>query len=94
MKDERFDILLELAKRGRPEPSAEAPYGFASRVAARWAEAPKQASLADLWERLCWYGAGVSLAALVFCASFTPSASQPNAFEMLLSVPEISRDTF
>ena len=94
MKDERFDTFLELARRGRPEPSAEAPYGFASRVAARWAGAPKHPSLADLWERLCWYGAGVSLAALVFSASFAPPTSQPNAFEMLLSVPEISRDIF
>ena len=94
MNDERFDTLLELARRGRPEPSTEAPYGFATRVAARWTRAPKPPSLADRWERLCWYGAGVSLAALVFSASLAPSASQPNAFEMLLSMPEATHDTF
>ena len=86
--------LIAAARKARaPQaaPPADAPFGFATRVAARWADARGRASHGELWERFCWWGASVSVA--VCLAAFTYQAVTPerNAFDLLLEIPAASQ---
>jgi type VI protein secretion system component VasF len=51
--DELLKQLLRTAHAPRVEPPAEAPFGFSTRVAARWAGQSRAVSQLRLWERLC-----------------------------------------
>src|SRR5262245_44393913 len=66
-----------------PPPPSEIPFGFCSRVAARWADAPRR-SFADFWERLCWWGAGVSVAVCLVAFAAHSLQPEPNPFDVLL----------
>ena len=91
----RFHQFLDLARRGRPVAPLEPPLsGFASRVAARWSAAPRTPSVGELWEKLCWWGAGAAVAVCVLSALIPPPASEPTAFDILLSVQPSSDSTF
>jgi hypothetical protein len=60
--ERRFERLLELARRGRPKETPETRFGFATRVAARWAsESPANDALI-VWERLTRWGLAGTLA--------------------------------
>jgi hypothetical protein len=55
------------AQRGLADPAPAAPFGFATRVVARWRSMPMP-SLAVLWQRLAWRvlgGVAVALAAML-----------------------------
>lgn len=51
--DELLQRMLGAAREPRAETPAEAPFGFANRVAARWAEHPRSVGGLPLWERWC-----------------------------------------
>ncbi|HZO86525.1 MAG TPA: hypothetical protein VFC26_14995 [Verrucomicrobiae bacterium] len=72
-------------------PESEAPFGFATRVAARWA-AQRRASAADVWQRLCWWGATASIAICLFSAVYRATLPEPNAFDLLLEQPVMEAD--
>ncbi|MCX6956221.1 MAG: hypothetical protein NTV51_29150 [Verrucomicrobia bacterium] len=58
--------LLRTARESPPEPPAGPPLGFATRVAGRWAAAPRSAYPWAVWERLCLRAAGaMTVAALI-----------------------------
>ena len=66
------DLLARQLRRARenpPAPPAEPPaFGFATRVAGRWAGARRTPSARSVWERLCLRAAGgMTVAALVVC---------------------------
>jgi hypothetical protein len=71
-----FDKFLAAARRGQRESRAEIPFGFATRVASRWA-ASKEDRLA-LWERLARWGAlsaSVIAIAVAVCARDNSSSN-------------------
>jgi hypothetical protein len=51
--NELLQRMLRAAREPRVETQEEAPFGFASRVAARWAAPPCSVGTLPLWERLC-----------------------------------------
>ncbi len=58
--------MLRASREPRTETRAEAPSGFASRVAARWTGQPRSAWVLPLWERWCGrVAAGMAVAAVV-----------------------------
>jgi len=92
---DRLDKFLGLARKGRhqesPGPVSEsAPIGFATRVAARWAETPK-GSVADAWERLAWWGGGLAAAACVFAITLHRPEPEPTGFDLLLREPAVEQ---
>ena len=60
------------------------PFGFSTRVAARWVAVRGPSNQANLWERLCWWGASVSVA--VCLTAFVSQSFQPegNPFDPLM----------
>lgn len=87
----RLARLLTLARKAGAELTSElpaSPPGFAARVAARWARPDAHGpSVADLWERVCWWGAGAAVAVTVLAVSYQGGAPEPAAFDLLLAVP-------
>jgi hypothetical protein len=64
--DDLLKRMLRAARVPRVETTEAAPLGFATRVAARWAQSPREAALLPVWERLCGRAAaGMAVAALV-----------------------------
>jgi hypothetical protein len=61
-----------------------APFGFSTRVAARWAAARGRSSPVDAWERLSWWGAGASVALCLLVFVGQSSQPDPNPFEVLI----------
>jgi hypothetical protein len=85
--DDKFERFLERARRGRPAEAPEPPFGFATRVAARWAAQGASSDPLLVWERLTRWGlAGalaVCLAVLAVGRDSLRAQSTPNALEAL-----------
>jgi hypothetical protein len=87
----RFERFLELARRGRPPQAEPAPFGLATRVAARWTSAGASDPI-FVWERLTRWG--VVVACAVFLTTLAVSrksfeaASAPTALERFAGVVE------
>ena len=80
-------LVVAARKAHAPQPAdklAVAPFGFATRLAAFWAAKPRRLNWTDAWERLCWWGAGASVA--VCLIAFVNQSMQPdsNPFDVLL----------
>lgn len=60
------------------------PFGFSNRVAARWATACGPSNWVELWERLCWWGAGAIVAVCLVAAGYQSLAPEPNPFDVLM----------
>ena len=90
--------LFALARRARHPTSApvEIPLrqGLASRVAARWAEGRGRSDLADIWERLCWWGTSVAAAICLVALVHRELAPVTTSFDILLEVPMAAADQF
>ena len=71
---------------------ASAPFGFATRVAARWADARHRVSRGDLWERFCWWGASVSVAVCIAAFSYQELRPEPNAFDLILDAQALDSE--
>lgn len=69
-----------------------APFGFATRIAARWVGARRHVSRGDLWERISCWGASVSVAVCV--AAFTQQMLQPepNVFDLVLEMQAVDSE--
>ena len=79
--------LIEAARKAQALPSppeSSAPFGFSTRVAARWAALPRRSGLADAWERLCWWGASASVAVCLLTFASQSLQPEPNPFDVLL----------
>lgn len=72
-----------------PQP---APVGFATRIAARWAEAGRRNGWADVWERLCWWGASASIAVCLLVFAQKTMTPEPSAFDLLLEVEAVDSE--
>jgi len=89
--NESLRKLIEAARKASapaPEPEdPSVPFGFSTRVAARWASSRGRSSLADAWERLSWWGAGatVALCLLLFVGQLVQP--EPNPFDALMEAP-------
>jgi hypothetical protein len=92
----RFERFLDLARQGRPAETESPPFGFATRVAARWASGPPGDPI-FVWERLTRWGVAVACAVFlttlaVSRKSFeTPSA--PTALEAFAGLAD-EEDSF
>jgi hypothetical protein len=90
MKNERTALakLVISARKARatapPGPIENAPFGFATRVAARWAAARSVPNWADAWERVCWWGVGASLAVCFMALVGDSLQPDPNPFDGML----------
>ena len=73
--------------------TVRAPFGFSTRVASRWA-AESRPSIADVWQRLCWWGATASLLICLSSAVYRAALPEPNAFDVLLEEPGMEVDEF
>ena len=73
--------------------SEQAPFGFATRVAARWAAEGRQPTLLQMWQRLCWWGATVSVLICLLSAAYRSALPEPNAFDLLLEQPVTESDS-
>ena len=65
---ERWNIAAAAARRATKKSPVEMPFGFATRVVARWQEQPV-ASLASLWQKLALRVLGAVLLVLVTLAA-------------------------
>ena len=63
--DGRFERFLDLARRGRPAETPEPRFGFATRVAARWAAHDARPDALIVWERLTRWGLAGALAVCI-----------------------------
>ena len=65
--ERRWKIAAAATRLADNEPEPQAPFGFATRVVARWQAAPAP-SLIQVWQRLAWRvlgGVAVALAAML-----------------------------
>jgi hypothetical protein len=69
--ERRFERLLELARRGRPVETPEPRFGFATRVAARWASSSPANDALFVWERLTRWGLAGALAVCLTVLAFS-----------------------
>lgn len=91
LRREKLDRLYALARRAPaplPSSSETVPHGFAERIVSRLASEDPSLSRVDLWERFCWWGAGISLAACLLTLALRPGASDLQAFDLLLQIPQ------
>ena len=72
----------------------QAPFGFATRVAAQWAAESERANIANVWKRLCWWGATASLLVCLSSAVYRATLPEPTAFDSLLEEPALEGDLF
>ena len=75
-----------------PPTAQEAPFGFSTRVAARWAEARKHTGRGDVWERFCWWGAGASVAVCLAAFAHQALTPEPDPFDLLLEVQAVGAE--
>jgi hypothetical protein len=91
------DKLIESARKA-PRPQAgesiAAPFGFAARVAARWCENGRPFSVLDLYERLGWWGAGLSSAICLLTLVLRSDLNEPNPFDPFLGVDSTATQAF
>jgi len=66
--NEPWEKLTQAARQARPEASTEAPFGFATRVVARW-QAAEPVTLESVWQVLSLRS--LAVAALLMVASLT-----------------------
>lgn len=93
----KLQRLLALARKARaPAPvPAEAPWGFAARVAARWKSAEgRRLPALSLWERACWWGAAASLIVCTATAIHHARQPQPSAFDPLVYAAPANPEPF
>jgi len=87
MKNENLKDFLARARRGQPATPSEAPFGFTTRVAARWTAAPSPSDPLRTWERLTRLGlAGACAVCLAVSLIPRPEATSPE--------PASALDTF
>ena len=89
---QRLQRVLALARRApsaapRSQAAAEVPFGFATRVTARWLAHRHQPSVADLWERLGQWGASVTLGICLVAAAYHQAQPEPGVFDALMDAP-------
>lgn len=72
----------------------QAPFGFATRVAAHWAAEARGPTLGQLWQRLCWSGATVSVLICLLSAAYRSTLPEPSAFDLLLEQPAAETEFF
>ena len=71
-----------------PAPSdSPVPFGFSTRVAARWATGERRVGRAEVWERLCWWGAGASVAVCLMAFASQSLQPEPDPFDALMEAP-------
>lgn len=91
MNNESLRKLIQAARKApmptEAPPVSTAPFGFSTRVAARWAALPKRSGLADIWERLCWWGAGASVAVCLLAFAGQSLQPEPDPFDALMEAP-------
>lgn len=92
MKNPREELkrIFALARHAPAPPSdpGEMPLGFATRVAASWAELQPRQTFADRCERLCWFGMA---AAMLVCLAVVGRywwQPEPGVFELVLDIPQ------
>ena len=97
-KKSRFDEFIVLARRVADDGDLSAPPGFATRVAARWANAPRERGWFALWERAVGWGATVTVAVCLltawFCRDdFSATNRAADSFAAFAGLGETSDDT-
>lgn len=96
MSNESLRKLIQAARKApmptEAPPVSTAPFGFSTRVAARWAALPKRSGLADIWERLCWWGASASVAVCLTAFVSQSLQPEPNPFDVLLEAQADAAD--
>jgi hypothetical protein len=88
--NESLRKLIETARRAPPAPApldSTVPFGFSTRVAARWAAGQGNARRADVWERLCWWGAGASVVVCLSAFAGQSLQPEPDPFDTLMEAP-------
>jgi hypothetical protein len=93
---ERLKQLMELARKGQEGATREAaaagpaaPFGFSTRVAARWAATRgPAATLGDLIERASWWGSALAMVTCVLVLAVYPQAPELHGFDLLLEAAE------
>jgi hypothetical protein len=88
-----FDEFIALARRGASDGDLAAMPGFATRLAARWAHAPRAPGWLALWERAVGWGAAATLAVCLitvwFCrADFSPTTRAADTFAAFAELDE------
>ncbi len=90
MDKQQLQKLIANARKAYAPQSAPvataAPFGFATRIAARWSEVRKPPGHGDIWERFCWWGASVSVAVCVAAFAYQALSPEPNAFDLVLGI--------
>lgn len=87
--------LIQAARKAHAGPApaeTPAPFGFSTRVAARWAAARGKSNWAEHWERLSWWGASASVAVCLFAFVNQSLQPEPNPFDALIESPADSLD--
>ena len=96
-KKPRFDEFIALARRGVNDGDLDAAPGFATRIAARWTDAPRDCGWLDLWERAVSWGAAATLAVCLltfwFCREdFSPTTLAAESFAAFAGLDEHGDD--
>jgi hypothetical protein len=89
MKRNRVEQLIQAARKAhqpRPNEDVVAPFGFARRVAARWAVMKQTLRPMDRYERIAWCGAAVSSAICLLVMLERQSMAENNPFDPLLEM--------
>ena len=84
---ESLQKLIKAARKAHAPPAQSdmpAPFGFSTRVAARWVTARGLSNWTEPWERLCWWGAGASVAVCLVAAGYQSLAPEPNPLDVLM----------
>lgn len=78
--DDLLARLLRTARKQSIAPPAPLPYGFATRIAGRWASAPRRSSAWAAWERLSLRAAsGMTLTALIVTVAVWDGWTAPDS---------------
>jgi hypothetical protein len=97
MKGDSLNKIIASARKAHqaPFPSvAEPPFGFATRVASRWAGEKRAVRALDIYERLGWWGAGLS-SAICLCALLARNdVPRDNPFDPFLGVSTTVEEPF
>lgn len=89
--ERRWKLGAAAAQRAADETESPAPFGFATRVVARWQSAPAP-SLIAVWQRLAWRvlgGVAVALAAMLAIDVALSSPDDPLTPEVGNTVSEV-----
>jgi hypothetical protein len=88
-----FDEFIALARRGLKDDEFATAPGFATRVAARWVDGPRERGWFPLWERAVSWGAVAALAVCLltgwFCrADFSAATRAADGFAAFAGLDE------